>query len=128
MYNLPQDIQTSRMASLFEELEEKDFVEAITLTNTAELLIEVKQANENYLKELTNRSTESELDKEQKRVGENVKEVKVNLEKIMNYLDSVTSISQDKTLQKLLNDLEGIIEELNAKIKGRRSRKDNKEE
>ena len=43
MYNLPQDQQTSAMASLFKELEQSELVKAIEVTNTKILLDEAKK-------------------------------------------------------------------------------------
>ena len=123
MYNLPQDQQTSKMASLFEELAEPNLVAAIALTNTQILLDETKQANQNYLVELNKRDQEEKKNNEEKLVGENVKKVRVNLEKILNNLDSVLDITEDQNYHKLFNYLEGIIEEMNAKIKARGTRK-----
>lgn len=128
LYNLPQDIQTSRAASLFEELKEEDLVAAIALTNTTEILEEAKQANQNYLNELNNRSSDNAEKEVQKLVGENVKKVRVNFEKIMNYLDPVVTVGEDQVLSKLFNELESIIEGANTTIKARVSRKSNNKE
>ena len=128
MYNLPQDQQTSKMASLFEELARPDLVKAIELTSTQILLDETKQANQNYLAELNKRDQEEKKKHEEKLVGENVKKTRVNLEKILNNLDSVLEVTEDQSYHKLFNDLEGIIEEMNAKIKARETRKGNDDE
>lgn len=127
MYDLQQDQQTSKMASLFEELAEPDLVKAIELTSTQILLDETKQANQNYLTELNKRDQEEKETKNEKLVGESVKKTRVNLEKILNNLDSVLEVTEDQTYHKLFNDLEGIIEEMNAKIKARGTRKGNGE-
>ncbi len=128
MYNLPQDVQTSKAASLFEELKQEDLVAAIELTNTTQILEEAIQSNQYYLDELAKRSKESTLTEEQSLVGENVKKVRVNLEKTLNYLDSIITVKDDDVLTKLFNELEGVIEKANTTIKSRSSRKNNKKE
>lgn len=134
MYDLPQDEQTSKMASLFKELEQPDLVAALEVINMTEILNEAKQANQNYLTELGKRDREDiakakaegdeeKQEEEQKNVRESVKDVRTHLDKILNYLDAIIPVQEDGTIAKLFNDLEGIVEGANATIKGRETRK-----
>jgi hypothetical protein len=127
MYDFPQDQQTSAMASLFKTFEQPDMVAAINLTGTNEELAEVKQANMDYLAELSKRNNETAMKEESKLVGKYVKEVRVNLEKLMNYLDAYLAATENPTLKTLDAELIDIIDKANAVIKARGTRKSNGE-
>jgi hypothetical protein len=127
MYNLPQDKQTSAMASLFKELEQPELVAAIELTNTKILLDDAKAANLEYLTELANRGSQEVKKDEPELVSTNVKLVRVNFEKLMNHLDSYLAALEDDTLRTIYNELTDIIDKANAIIKARSTRKNTDE-
>jgi hypothetical protein len=56
-----------------------------------------------------------------------MKQVRVNLNKLMNYLDSYLAAKEDATMRTLYTELCEIIDAANAIIKGRNTRKKNGE-
>jgi len=127
MYDLPQDKQTSAMASLFKELEQPELVAALEVTGTKESLDEVKAVNQEYLAELAKNSNEDAKKEEPELVTKNVKLVRVNFEKLMNYLDSYLAATENESLKILNAELTESIDKANAIVKARNTRKGNGE-
>lgn len=123
MYDLPQDEQTAVMSSFFKELETPAMVAALELAGVTTHVAETKAVNQLYLAEVGKRSSSSAKLEEPQLVGENAKKVKVNLNKLMNYLDSYLEAKEDATLRTLYTELCEIIDQANAIIKSRITRK-----
>jgi len=125
MYTLPQDQQTSSIESLFKEFEEPALVLALEVTNSAIIVVEVKEANRLYQAELGKRENEDAKKDDPQLVGDNSKKVKAILDKIMNYLDSYLTAADNAVLKTLNAELSGIFDQANAIIKARNTRRKN---
>lgn len=124
MYNLAHAEQTSAMEAMFQELSSPAMVSALQTTSTTVIIEETKKAHQDFLDSLDER-TEKKATKEDKILMVNVrKPVKNDLEKIMNYLNSVTP-SEDSKLNTIYASLNEIITQANSNIRARITRAEN---
>ena len=126
MYDLPQDEQTSVMASFITELKEPVLVAALELTGTTIPLAETIEANNLYLTELGKRGSDKAKKEDPELIGDNMKKVKVGMSNLMNYLYSYLAAKENATLKTLYIELCDVIDKANAIIKARDTRKSSK--
>lgn len=127
MYNLPMSEQSSKMDSLFDELSRENLVAALTTTNTTVLLEDAKSLDQQFRDMLAARSQEESEVEETIHIREARKLIRADIDKIISYLETMSVVSEDEGIEKLYEELTGIIADANAIIKSRITRRANQE-
>ncbi len=127
MYRLPHVEQTATMNSMFDELSKAEFVTALQTTNTQVLLDEIKEANENFLTALNERSEDTAAREEIILLVVARTEVREGLEQTQNYVSTISEVINSPEIKTLKKELAEIISKANSNIKARIKRGDNGE-
>ncbi len=125
MYNLPHKEQTSKVYSMFKDLSTQDKVAALGTTGTAPFLEDIKTIQTN-LSNTVDERTITEAEKEELAlVTEIRKTVRIDMENILKYLDSIVDLPGDDNIKNLHTEIFDVIAEANSMIRARITRKDN---
>jgi 23S rRNA maturation mini-RNase III len=128
LYSLPDNQQTAKMKSLFEELKLAKSVEVMEGTELPALFEVMQNKNQTYLDSVASRSKNEAEREDVKLVTEWKKKTKVALENLIGYLNVISSIDQSEALVNLCTEVKSHIDKANSVIRSRNNRKDNSDE
>ena len=128
MYKLPYVQQTAKMDSLFKDLSQPAMVAALQTTLTTDAVEETKNANQDFLDAVNDRTNDSATKEEISLIAAARNPVKTGMEKIMNYLNSVIPDEDRPELEIIFASLTQVITDANSVIKARITRKEKEKE
>lgn len=121
IYNLPMNEQSSKMASLFNELSGTKMQEALTRTNTSSLLENVIAVNQQFHDTMAQRLQEETAKEKIMLVTDAKKLVRSDIDNISTYMDTLSTISDSKEFKGLNQQITDIMIAANSSIKMRKT-------
>ncbi|MEN8120911.1 MAG: DUF6261 family protein [Bacteroidota bacterium] len=119
MHQLPNKKQTATMNSLFNDLNQRELVEALQATNTQILLNEIKIANQDFLSAFDEHNKDKSGREQVILLIATRTDVRKRLEQIIDYVNTVSNILSKTEIKKLQTKLGEIISKSNKDIKAR---------